>query len=262
MGVLTERPHEYWATVSGTSEEQLTSQQEAAWKWGVCAVEIRADLVPKESYKAVLQRGEWAGPTFVAHFGVADQAREALDSIERALEAGASGGICHSRCERVEEIRLLCRSAGAGFAAAYHSQEALTEEQAREEFIAQQQFQPLFRKIAVRAHRPEDAVALILATSSMAKSVGSPIVSAIFGPHRWARLALPRAGSSISFIVAERVANERGGDDEQLTLADVELLHEVRGLMPDIANSVSKEKTHYTYTASKPIISAETASIS
>jgi hypothetical protein len=42
---------------------------------------------------------------------------------------------------------------------------------------------------------------------------------------------MPAVGSTISFIVAERVANEVGADDEQLQAAELESLQQSR-LMP------------------------------
>ncbi len=232
MGVLTSFDHEFWATVSGTDVEDIAQQQLAAWRWGVAAVEIRADLVPAPIYDEVLARRDWLGPTFIAHFGTGDEAGVAADSIKKALKAGAHGGICHSRCEALGEIRQMCLDEGKQFAAAYHSQLPMTLSEAIKEFEDQEANEPLFRKIAVRALSPEDAVVLIQATHRASLQGGTPVVGAVFGPHRWARVALPHAGSSISFLIAHQVCNEVDGDDEQMQLVEADHLQSVRGLYP------------------------------
>jgi 3-dehydroquinate dehydratase len=241
MGVLTTAAHEYWATVSGGPLDYLERQEKALWDWGVTAIEFRADLIPVDAYAALLARGAWRGPTLVAHFGTGDDAEVARQAVVDAISAGVHGGICHSRCELVHEIRDECAREGRAFAAAYHSQAAVTEAEAMEEFERQQALDPLFRKIAVRANRMEDALAVVTATLKAAADGGSPIVAAIFGPQRWARIVLPHAGSSISFIVADRMRNEVGGDDEQLQLSEVSRLLDVRSLMPAPAGAASSD---------------------
>lgn len=230
MGIVTRQPHEFWATVSGDTLDDLLRQQEQAWSWGVSAIEIRADLVPDNVYRQVVARGDWHGPTFVAHFGTGGQAPIARDAVRRALDGGMTGGICHSRCELVDDIQQDCRTAGAEFAAAYHSQQPMTQSEAEQEFHVQAARAPKFCKIAVRAHRVVDALALIAATGNAAEAGGIPVVGAVFGPHRWARAAMPSVGSAITFLVARPVPNEVGGDDEQLTLAEADALRCIRGL--------------------------------
>jgi hypothetical protein len=230
MGILTGQPHEFWATVSGDTLDDLVRQQELVWQWGVSAVEIRADLVPDDVFGQLLARGGWPGPTFVAHFGTGGAASVARDVVRRALDVGMTGGICHSRCELVDTIHEDCRNAGGEFAAAYHSQEPMTQHEAERELQAQAVREPLFRKIAVRAHRVADALALIAATGAAADTGGIPVVGAVFGPHRWARVAMPHVGSAITFLVARPVPNEVGGNDEQLTTAEADALRGVRVL--------------------------------
>jgi 3-dehydroquinate dehydratase len=232
MGVLTEFGHEFWATISGTDVDDIVQQQVAVWKWGVAAVEIRADLVPESIYDEVLARRERQGPTFIAHFGTGDEAEAAAEAITKALKAGADGGICHSRCEALGEIKQACLNVNKSFAAAYHSQLPMTLSAAIREFEEQEANNPLFRKIAVRAESPEDAIAIIQATHQVSLKGGTPVVGAVFGPHRWARVALPHAGSAISFLIAHRALNEVNGDDEQLQLAEADHLQSVRGLYP------------------------------
>jgi 3-dehydroquinate dehydratase len=232
MGVLTSSNHEFWATVSGRDIEDVANQQAAAWKWGVAAIELRADIMSDEAYEAALATHARQGPTLVAHFGTADETDAAVEAIRKGIDAGLDGGICHSRCEAIDEIRVMCRSANRLFASAYHSQQPITLADAIEEFARQQTYAPLFTKIAVRAETVEDAVAMIQATRRASEQPGAPVVGAIFGPHRWARIALPHAGSAISFLIAHRVANEVAGDDEQLQFKEADLLQRVRGVYP------------------------------
>jgi len=248
MGVLTTSRHEYWATISGSSLQDILQQEETVRQWGVTAVEFRADLIPPPIYSDLLARRAWSGPTFVAHFGVGVEAKIAHDAIVRAIDADVFGGICHSRCELAMEIRHACLDAGKQFAAAYHSQEPMTCAEALREFEQQEVFQPLFRKIAVRAHRFEDALAIVEATHEAAISGGSPVIGAVFGPHRWARVVLPHAGSSVSFILAHQVANEVGKDDEQLQVIEVNALQSIRGLFPPHSGELEqwREPTHPT----------------
>jgi 3-dehydroquinate dehydratase len=235
MGVFTRSSHEYWATVSGHDLDDLLDQADSVLRWGCVAVEFRADLIPLDVYERLLDGGAPQYPAFVAHFGTGGEADTARNAVLRAVEAGYHGAICHSRCEALDEIVDACRAEGRPFAAAYHSQEPMSRTEAAEEFERQEETDPLFRKIAVRAHRFEDAVALLEATRDAASSGGSPVVGAIFGPHRWARVAMPHAGSTISFVLAHRAVNEQGGDDEQLVIDDVARLQAIGGLLPATA---------------------------
>jgi 3-dehydroquinate dehydratase len=233
MGILTTMEHEFWATVSGKTIEEVQSQQAATWKWGVVAVELRADLMSAESYAQALdRRSEWRGPTFVAHFGIGNQAEAAYRAAEQAIEAGADGAICHSRCELAKDIRRICKENGKHFAGAYHSQYPISASDAIREFERQEELDPLFRKIAARAESFEDALALLEATRHSSQDGGTPVVGAVFGKHRWARVAMPQAGSAISFVIAHQVSNEVGGDDEQLTIHDADLLQQIRSVYP------------------------------
>jgi len=233
MGILTTMPHEFWATVSGRTTEEVLSQEVATWKWGVVAVELRADLMTDESYaQALEQRSAWNGPTFVAHFGTGHEAEAAYRACEQAIEAGAYGAICHSRCELARDIQRLCTASGRHYAGAYHSQYPISAADAIREFERQQELRPLFRKIAARAESFEDAMALLEATRYSSQDGGTPVVGAVFGRHRWARVAMPQAGSAISFLIAHQVPNEVGGDDEQLTINDADLLQQIRSVYP------------------------------
>jgi 3-dehydroquinate dehydratase len=232
MGVLTNLDHEFWATISGGDLDDLIRQQEDTWRWGVAAVELRADLIPVPIFDEVLARRNWRGPTFVAHFGTGSEADAAYEALSKSVAAGVHGLICHSRTEVLQDLRRLCNESGSSFASAYHSQTPMTLQEALTEFEEQEKHEPLFRKIAVRAMSINDAVAIVQATQFASQDGGTPVVGAIFGPQRWARVALPHAGSAISFLIAHRVNNEVGGDDEQLQLAEANHLQSVRALYP------------------------------
>ena len=236
MGVLAPDGHEFWATVSGEPLAELLRQEAMAWQWGVTGIEFRADLIPEPVFNELLlendRRGGWLGPTFVAHFGTGAQAELAQQAIGWSLSTGVAGCICHSRCELIDEIQAACAAASRHFVAAYHSQQPMTAEEALAEFERQELRRPLFRKIAVRAYSVDDVLAVLHATRLAAQDGGSPVVAAVFGPHRWARVALPHAGSTISFLVTQQVQNEVGADDEQLQLAEVDQLQLVHGLYP------------------------------
>ena len=223
--------HQIWATVSGTDRDQIAADVEAVVQWGVEAIEFRLDLVPPDLWKAVLVNLAPPIPWWVAHFGTGSGADAARSAVLATLESEAAGAIFHSRCEHLDELVERCRAAGADFAAPYHSQEPLTLEAALAEYAHQQSISPKFRKIAVRAKSFDDAYALLEATRRCSTDGGAPVVGAVFGQHRWARVAMPTVGSTITFIVARKVPNEVGGDDEQLQLAELEKLLGVRGLM-------------------------------
>jgi 3-dehydroquinate dehydratase len=238
VGVLSSSDHEFWATISSGSLAELLRQEAIAWQWGVSGIEFRADLIPDSVYCDLLaeKRSDgWVAPTFVAHFGTGEQDEIAKCAIERSLATQVAGAICHSRCERIDDIQAACVAANRHFAAAYHSQQPMTADEATAEFERQELRRPLFRKIAVRAYCAEDVLALLRATHIAARDGGSPVVGAVFGPHRWARLALPHVGSAISFLVTRQLPNEVGGDDEQLQLAEVDRIHLMRGLYPQQA---------------------------
>jgi hypothetical protein len=231
MSILSLTSHEYWATVSGGSLKSLENQEEALAQWGVTAIEFRADLIPFDVFEKLITRNKWRVPTFVAHFGIGANAKHAEKAILKAITANIHGCICHSRSEILYDLQQACISAGKSFAAAYHSQTPMTLDEALQEFDTQEALNPLFRKIAVRALRFEDALAIIEATQRASAQGKTPAVGAIFGSHRWARIVLPHVGSAITFIIAHKVFNEEGGDDEQLQISEVDNLQKFR-LLP------------------------------
>ncbi|MEU5633645.1 type I 3-dehydroquinate dehydratase [Streptomyces rishiriensis] len=241
MGILSESSHEFWATISGSSLPDLRAQESMVWEWGVTAIEYRADLIPPAVYGELLRGNGRAGPAFVAHFGTGRDAESAREAIVKSFASDLAGCICHSRCELLDEIRGRCADTGRLFAAAYHSQLPMTATEAMREYEWQESLRPLFRKIAVRAKTVDDVVALLQATSRASQDGGSPVVGAIFGPHRWARVALPSAGSAVSFLLAAQATNEEGNDDEQLQLREVECLQMVRGLYPPRSERLDDE---------------------
>lgn len=236
MGVLTKASHEYWATISGSSVGELLQQEESLDKWGVTAIEFRADLINFDAYHELLSSNRWKRPTFIAHFGVGKEADVARESLLEAVRSGVSGVICHSRCEHLEEILKRTRSAGKLFAAAYHSQEPMSFDDAINEFEFQGTLKPLFRKIACRAHNFGDALVLLQAVYVSYQKGGIPVVGAVFGQHRWARIAMPIAGSAITFLIAHQVRNEVDGDDEQLQIPELDELRGVRGILTATGN--------------------------
>lgn len=223
--------HQYWATVSGSTRNQIAVDIKLLEDWGISAIEFRLDLVPMELWDTVLTDLAPSVPWWVAHFGTGSEAEVAKKAILATTRSKADGGIFHSRCENIDELIKACRDAGKDYAAPFHSQEPLTFEGAMAEYAHQQSLSPAFRKIAVRPKSFGDAHALLEATRLCAKDGGAPVVGAVFGEHRWARLAMQTVGSTISFIVARKLPNEVGGDDEQLQLAELKHLLEVRGLM-------------------------------
>jgi 3-dehydroquinate dehydratase len=232
MSVVTRDAHEFWGTVSGAVVDEIQEQVAALAEWGVSAIEIRLDLVPRDLWPAVLEIDRPSLTFCIAHFGLGESAREAADALEAAFHADVDGLICHSHYDDVPDVASECRRSGKLFAAAYHRQQPLTKEQALREFIAQEERSPSFAKIAVRAQTHLDVLALLQATVQAARSSKLPVVSAVFGPHRWARIALPHCGSAITFVVARHVQNEVGGDDEQFTLDEMRALQSVRRLIP------------------------------
>jgi hypothetical protein len=223
--------HQVWATVSGADRKDIMEQVDALTRWGVDSIEFRVDLIPEGLWDTVFGITGLRIPWWVAHFGVANDESAARIAIQRTAKSEAEGGIMHSRCENLRELIAMCRDAGKRFAAPYHSQQPMTREAALREFGFQEELCPAFRKIAIRAHAYEEAAAIVDATHLASQTGGTPVVGAVFGAQRWARIALPHAGSAITFIVARAVCNEVGGDDQQLSLADVDHLLAVNDLL-------------------------------
>lgn len=223
--------HQYWATVSGTDRAEITRQVAALESWGVEAIEFRVDLIPRALWESILHEQVPRVPWWIAHFGTGHDADEAREAIHATLRSDAAGAIFHSRCEHLDELMAASRTAGKPYAAPYHSQEPLTLEGALDEFRHQESLAPAFRKIAVRANNFEEASALLTATHRASRDGGRPAVGAVFGPQRWARVALPHAGSAITFVIARVVSNEVGGDDQQLQIFEMDHLSKVRGLV-------------------------------
>ncbi len=228
-GMSTE--HQVWATVSGASKVEIARDVLDLTRAGVAAIEFRVDLIPVELWDDVFSELAPSIPWWVAHFGTGSDADQARDAIFRTIESEADGAIFHSRCEHLRELVAACREAGKAFAAPYHSQQPLTLEGAVDEYAHQRSLAPAFRKIAVRANDFSEAMALVEATRRAAGEDAAPPVGAVFGNQRWARVALPHSGSAITFIVARRLPNEVGGDDEQLTLGELRSLAKVRGML-------------------------------
>ena len=223
--------HQIWATVSGTDRKDLMEQIDALVRWGVDSIEFRVDLIPEVLWDTIFEITNLGVPWWVAHFGVGNDEGAARIAIQRTARSEATGGIIQSRSENLRELITICRDAGKRFAAPYHSQKPMTREAALAEFASQEDFCPAFRKIAVRAHSYEEAAAIVDATHLASQRGGTPVVGAIFGTQRWARIVLPHAGSAITFIVAHAVHNEVGGDDQQLSLADIDHLLSVNDLL-------------------------------
>lgn len=231
MSLFTAATHEYWCTVSGNDITDIALQVNQLSDWGVAAIEYRSDLMPASVYEGVLSSRPPKRPTFVAHFGVGKHASTAFADLERASNTWIDGLICHSRSEILQDVSALARACGKRFGIAFHSQEPLIYEEIRDELERQNAVQPFFRKIAFRASKETDALALIRAVSESSIRPDVPVIGAIFGRHRWARIALANVGSAVSFIVSRRVTNEVGGDDEQLQISQVDALI-ADGLLP------------------------------
>lgn len=224
--------HEFWATVSGNTKSNLESQIEDLVAWGVKAIEFRVDLMPENLWDFIFGLQEVKVPWWVAHFGTDGASEEARLTIQESVKSRATGVIFHSRYESAEEAAELCRQAGKKFIAPYHSQTPITEDQAMEEFGYQERLRPTFRKIGIRAHSYDEAAGIVSATRRAVAAGGSPIASAVFGTQRWARVALPFAGSVITFIVAHQVRNKFDGDDQQFHFKELEHLMAVKDLFP------------------------------
>jgi hypothetical protein len=223
--------HQVWATVSGTDQGDIIQQVDALIQWGVHSIEFRVDLIPEVLWDTVFGITNLSVPWWVAHFGVGKNADAAKVAIQETVRSQAEGGIMHSRCEYLSELIATCRNAGKLFAAPYHSQDPMTRDAALKEFAYQEGLRPTFRKIAVRAHTYAEAAAIVDAIHIASQDGGSPVVGAVFGPQRWARIALPQAGSAITFIIAHALRNEVGGDDQQLQLSDLDHLFAVKNLI-------------------------------
>jgi hypothetical protein len=213
--------HSIWGTVSGTDLNEISRQTEALAQWGVEAIEYRVDLIPEALWDALLKGRGSSVPWWIAHFGTGSDAPAARRAIEATVASNADGAIFHSRCEQLDDLIRMCSDVDMPFAAPYHSQEPLTLQGVLDEYAFQVSLSPKFRKIAVRAHTYDDAAALIEGTRRASVDGGSPVVGAVFGPHRWARIALPYAGSAITFVVARQVVNEVGGNDQQLQIGEL-----------------------------------------
>jgi len=224
--------HEFWATVSGSTRSEVESQVESVIAWGVKAIEFRVDMIPENHWDAIFGLQELSVPWWVAHFGTKEGSAGAQAAIAESVKSRADGLIFHSRYEAVEEAAEMCRQAGKKFATPYHYETPISEEDALKEFEWQERLRPTFRKIGVRAQTFDEALGLVAATRRTAAAGGTPVVSTVFGPQRWARVALPSAGSVITFIVAHQIRNRVDGDDQQFHLKDLEHLQEVRNLLP------------------------------
>jgi hypothetical protein len=235
--------HQIWATISGREREDLDRQVKAVAEWGIEAVEYRLDLIPADLWEFVLSGPRPRLSWWVAHFGTGQDSKLAHDAARATIASAADGVIFHSHCEGVGQLVQACRSAGKPFAAPFHGQEPLTLDAALEEFAFQQSLSPSFRKIAVRAHSYDEAAALVEATRRASRDGGNPAVGAVFGRQRWARIALPHAGSAITFVVAHRVKNEVEGDDEQLQLSELGDLCRVSGLMASEFYQLGQQRT-------------------
>ncbi|SLM49936.1 protein of unknown function [Nitrospira japonica] len=223
--------HQVWATVSGRDRDDIMKQIDSLVCWGVRAIEFRVDLIPEALWDSILGIGSLPVPWWVAHFGTGKDADTAKTAIAETLRSDAEGAIFHSRCEHLSDLIAMCQKAGRPFAAPYHSQNPMTRNEAIREFEYQATLTPAFRKIAARARTYAEAAAIVDATHTASKAGGSPVVGAVFGPQRWARIALPHAGSAITFILAHAVENEVGGDDQQLHLGDIHHLSAVKDLL-------------------------------
>ena len=228
---LASSNHQVWATISGADRDDIFRQIDALIRWGVDSIEFRVDLIPKNLWKAVFSISGLSIPWWIAHFGTGTESEPAAIAIRETVKSEAQGAIFHSRCERLNDLINLCKNANKPFAAPYHSQQPLTCEAALKEFEYQESLGPAFRKIAVRANSYAEAAAIVEATQKASSAGGSRVVGAVFGKQRWARIALPHAGSAITFIVAHAVQNEAGGDDQQLHLGDLEHLFAVNDLL-------------------------------
>jgi 3-dehydroquinate dehydratase len=232
--VLLDKNHSIWGTASGRTLSELCEAESSLLDAGVEAVEIRADLLPGGVYDARLESSPVSGPTFIAHFGIEGDSILAAEELDKATRCPwVTGIICHSHHPEVEALADLAVRAGKAFACAYHSQLSLTSDEVSAEYSRQSQLGSLFLKIAIRPRSIQDCLSFIDSVNRSASTRAEPVVGAVFGPHRWARIAMIEAGSAITFVVAHQCPNEIGGDDEQFTVAELGLLKQVRSLVPN-----------------------------
>lgn len=234
-GQVTGEPtstHEIWGTVCGDSVSEVKEQINKLVGFGAVAIEIRLDLVPKSLQNDLRGAIECDIPLWLAHFGKdGDEADQAYDILHSWLSEDISGIICHSRHPRVEELSELAGKNNKEFVGAYHTQSSPSTTELREELERQKKFDPSFRKIAVRPESNSDVLDILKVIAE--KSDEGDVVGAIFGPHRWGRIALANVGSPISFISAEQIQNESGGYDMQFDCEEYDTLASIPNIMPE-----------------------------
>jgi 3-dehydroquinate dehydratase len=231
MTPLDRNQHQLWGTVSGKTFSEVKSAAKLLTTAGVRSLEYRFDLIPQPEWPDVLD--QITNEDFVAHFGMAaiEPEREELLKLFGAAIQASAGIIVHSRAEVLKEVVSAACEHNVRYALPYHSQGTLDYSGVLSEYHFQAQYSPLFCKIAIRPLSAENALEYAQALTAARKEIDIPLVAAVFGPQRWARIMMPAVGSAITFIVAKQVSNEAGGDDEQFTIGDVSTLSSLRGIM-------------------------------
>lgn len=208
-----------WATIAGSNISELNADYNALIEYGVDAVEFRADLMPQSVLIEYLKR-DFQVPVFIANFNL-DQS--VLDCFSQCVDY-CEGFLFHLEHPDKNEIVNFCNENKKFFVAAYHAQKPLQYQTIIEKYNEQAKLNPFMLKVGIRANSFSDAMEMISATKYIVENFQYPVAGAVFGEERWARLALHRAGSNVTFVVARELKNELGDDDKQFTFSDFKQL--------------------------------------
>lgn len=208
-----------WGTIAGNNISEITTDYEALLRYGIDAIEFRADLMPQAVLVEFLKRN-FEVPVFIANFNL-DQSVE--DCFNEYADR-SSGFLFHLNYPNRNKLIDFCTQNQKPFVAAYHSQQPLSYDDIIKKFKEQMTLNPFMLKVGIRAINFRDAIEMISATKFIAENYSYPVAGAVFGNERWARLALHRAGSNVTFVVARELKNEIGNDDKQFTFADFKQL--------------------------------------
>lgn len=208
-----------WGTLAGRGLTELSADYETLLQHGIDAIEFRADLIPQSVLAEFLKR-TFTVPVFIANFNLDQSVEEGFN----IYVDHSDGFLFHLNHPNRQQIIDFCKKNKKYFVAAYHTQSPMKYEEIIEKFEEQMALNPFIIKVGIRANNFTNAIEMVSATKFISENYSYPVAGAVFGNERWARLALHRAGSNVTFIVAREIKNEIGGDDKQFTYDDFKQL--------------------------------------
>lgn len=212
--------HAFWGTVANANLQDSIIARRRLNHQHIAAIEYRADLMPLENLAELLAAEPWTLPIFVADYRTRDPVR-VMDMFSLVCNSNITGLLFHIDFPGAHDVIALAKERGKQFVAAYHIQSAVSHNELLRQIGRQIELESLFVKIAMRADRSSEALCMVKATSEARLQCKKPIASAVLGRERWARFVLPKFGSCITFVVADSIKNECGGDDEQIDLDEI-----------------------------------------